>query len=49
MALDFMINKMKARAVAVYLPHLGYAVSEFNDTFDQLRCVVDEGRRCNEA
>ena len=45
MALDFMVNKMKVRVVAVYLPHIGYGVPEFNDTFDQLRCVVEGGRR----
>ena len=46
LALDFMVNKIKIRAVAVYLPHMGYPVSEFDETFDQLRCVIDEGRRC---
>ena len=45
MALDFMVNKIKMRVVAVYLPHLGYPVIEFNETFDQLRCVIDEGRK----
>ena len=49
MALDLMVNKIKVRFVAVYLPHMGYPVSEFDDTFDQLRCVVDEGRRCRRS
>ena len=49
MALDFMVNKIKIRVVAVYLPHMGYPVSEFDETFDQLRCVIDEGRRCRKS
>ena len=48
LALDFMVNKIKVRAVAVYLPHMGYAVSEFHDTFDQLRCVIDQGQKCRQ-
>ena len=40
-----MVNKIKVRAVAVYLPHMGYTVSEFHDTFDQMRCVIDRGHK----
>ena len=46
LALDFMVNKIKVRVVAVYLPHMGYAISEFHDIFDQLRCVIGKGRKC---
>ena len=49
MALDFVVNKIKIRAVAVYVPHIGYPVSEFDETFDQLRCVIDQGRKCKRS
>ena len=36
LALDFMVNKIKVRAVAVYLPYMGYTVSEFDELCDIL-------------
>ena len=41
-ALDIVVNKISIRAVAVYMPHCGYSVEHFEDTFDQLRCVLDQ-------
>ena len=37
MAFDLTINKIEIRAVAVYKPHCGYTLNEFEDTYDQLR------------
>ena len=45
LALDVCINGLKIRVVAVYLPHCGYDVEDFDQTFDQLRCVVDQGQK----
>ena len=39
MALDLTVNKIKIRAVAVYMPHCGYTLDEFDETYDQLRCI----------
>ena len=44
LALDFMAYGIKIRAIAVYAPHAGYPVEDFDTTFDQLRCVLQEGR-----
>ena len=39
MALDLTVNEIKIRAVAVYMPHCGYTQDEFDETYDQLRCI----------
>ena len=44
LALDFMAYGIKIRAVAVYAPHAGYPMQDFDETLDQLRCVVQQGR-----
>ena len=42
LALDIVVNKISIRVVAVYMPHCGYSVEHFEDTFDQLRYVLDQ-------
>ena len=42
LALDFVVNHIRIRAVAVYMPHCGYSADHFEQTADQLRCVLDE-------
>ena len=45
LGLDFRVNGIKLRAMAVYVPHCGYDIEHFNETFDQLRCFASAGRR----
>ena len=45
LGLDFRVNGTKLRAMAVYVPHCGYDIEHFNETFDQLRCFASVGRR----
>ena len=45
LAMDVCINGLKIRVVAAYLPHCGYDVEVFDQTFDQIRCVVDQGQK----
>ena len=40
LALDFMAYGTKLRVVAVYVPHAGYSVEDFQETFDQLRYSI---------
>ena len=42
LALDFTAYGIKIRAVAMYAPHAGYPMQDFDDTFDQLRCVLQQ-------
>lgn len=44
LALDFMAYGTKIRVVAVYVPHAGYSVEDFDETFDQLRYTLQIGR-----
>ena len=43
-ALDLIVNQIKIRAVAVYIPHCGYPQTDFDDTYDQLRATLGEAR-----
>ena len=45
LGLDVCINGTTFRAVATYLPHCGYDVEYFDETFDQIRCLVDQGQK----
>ena len=45
LALDFMVGLSKVRAVAVYAPHRGYDWKHFEETFEQLRCVLDQAQK----
>ena len=42
LALDLVVNHIKIRAIPIYMPHCGYSVEHFEETFDQLRCVLDQ-------
>ena len=39
------INGSKNRVVATHLPHCGYAIEAFDETYDQIRCIVDQGQK----
>ena len=39
-----MAYRTKIRVVAVYVPHAGYSVEDFDETFDQLRYALQTGR-----
>ena len=43
LALDFTAYGIKMRSTAVYVPHAGYSVQDFDDIFDQLRYVLQQG------
>ena len=45
LGLDLRVNGIKIRAVAVYVPHCGYDIEHFNETFDQLRYFASVGRK----
>ena len=45
LGLDVCINGTKIRVVAIYLPHCGYDVEDFDQAFDQIRCIVDQGQK----
>ena len=45
LALDIIVGTMKIRVVSVYAPHLGYGWEHFEQTFDQLRCVLDQAKK----
>ena len=45
LGLDVSINGTRFRVVATYLPHCGYSVEHFDETFDQIRCIVDQGQK----
>ena len=34
------LHLLVIRAIVVYAPHAGYPVEDFDNTFDQLRCVI---------
>lgn len=40
MALDFVVNKIKIRAIAVYMPHCGYPDQDLENAHDQLRSTL---------
>ena len=44
-ALDFKVHGCKLRAVAVYVPHAGYADELLEATYDQLRAALTQARR----
>ena len=44
LVLDFMAYGIKMRTVVVYVPHAGYVVQNFDDTIDQLRYALQQGR-----
>ena len=43
--MGFIVNSIKIRAVAVYMPHCGYLQEEYDTTFEQLKCIVAAGKR----
>ena len=45
LALDICIDRVAIRVVAVYLPHCGYDVQVFDDTYEQIRCAIDQGKK----
>ena len=47
LALDMCLHGRKIRVVAIYLPHCGSDVQVFDETYDQIRCAVDQGKRSN--
>ena len=44
LALDFTAYGIKMRSVAVYVPDAGYTMQVFDETFDQIRYVLQQGR-----
>ena len=45
LALEFIVNRIRMTAVAVYVPHCGYPEHEYNNTIDQLKCVLGEAKQ----
>ena len=45
LALEIMVQKIKMTAVAVYMPHCGYDFNVFEETYNQLRCVLGQANR----
>ena len=43
--MDVKLNAWNYRIIAIYAPHAGYTVHEFNICFDDLRKCVLEGQR----
>ena len=41
---EFTAYGITMRAVAVYAPYAGYPIQDFDDTFDQLRYVLQQGK-----
>ena len=39
LGLDFIVNKIKVRAIAVYLPHMGYPQEDYDLAVEQIKCV----------
>ena len=42
LGLDVIVNAIKITVVAVYMPHCGYSVECFEDTYEQLRCILQQ-------
>ena len=40
LALDVCVNAVRITVVAVYMPHFGYSLECFANTYEQLRCVL---------
>jgi exonuclease III len=45
LGLDFSVNKIKVRTIAVYLPHCGYTEQEYDTSIDQLKCILGEAKQ----
>ena len=45
LGLDFIVNNIKVRAVAVYLPHMGYPQEDYDVAVEQIKCVLGEARQ----
>ena len=43
--MDFRVNSIKVRAVAVYVPHCGYSEEEYDTSVEQIKCVLSEARQ----
>lgn len=45
LGLDFIVNNIKVRAVAVYIPHMGYPQEDYDVVVEQIKCVLGEKRK----
>ena len=45
LGLDFIVNRIKVRAVAVYLPHMGYPQEDYDLAVGKIKCVLGEARQ----
>ena len=42
LGLDLVVNGVRITVVAVYVPHCGYSIQCFDNTYEQLRCILQQ-------